>query len=959
MMDLISLARDVTPVLADKPTEQDRIINACKEAAKTVIAFKDLIKANSTDIPAFLEAVVSIENSSTHVLDSIKATSVPQLDPNSLDDTEDAVSRVFSCTSLFRIFLGKLRVTSGLKVISSVADDSRGGSPNPSPRSSMNELISPNGSTGNLRSAMIDDVIFSLRPPQPDLQEEIQALQDRLAQLQPTDSKVAKQQLQQLMESNSPHAWIVEKLILELKSRIQNERAAESLATQLNNEAYSFRQWKEQAVTSFKQTINDKDQQIMLYKAELEKLQSAQSSDINNKQQQLEKDKSYLMNLTMLEQQLEEKNRQMVPLYAKIRELEQKYRNTKDALNKYIIEVEDWKRESMERFHEQLAAKDKEINELKETVEFAMAKEPAARKSIAADKDDDNEIVNELLDFISTKKTTTSPSTTPAIAVTPAKSNNNSPATLTPSSSSEEKQPLQKANSGQWKSVSPTVPPKRVFKVLLPNNRGTFTTEYKENMTLGALLDLIKEKESLPDVDSYRFQFVDSAANAPYVKLSAPLKTLGVSIVRLVKTEPNIPTKIDRGEGVSQPYNVFHLEHKSVEDLIHMMEKTLDEDKPPAIVPTSKSLVSLCPGFDIEVGDPKASRLEDVQVRKLIDSDKNTPYYQHYFLNRAHVNYFSDPLTRIGPVIVSLELLEKTQREMFSADQTIKLRALVRTKYDDEWVFLPATIKSKHRSLAKAIEADCRHGDKLAGIKLRKIKHGDGPKELSQMEAKLMAKGYKFGVLYCKASQTDEDGMFGNVETSADYEEFLSWLGEKIVLKGWEGYRGGLDVKNNSTGTHSVFTRHCGYEIMFHVSTLLPFYPNDKQQLERKRHLGNDVCVIIFKDSDEPFAPNTIKSEFNHVFAVVCKDKKLSVDGKTFYQVTFAYKDAIGMTYPPLPFPAVFENTQIFRDFLLTKLINSERSAMYAPSFINKLAKTKELQMMDVIERLKQLEKDG
>ena len=52
---------------------------------------------------------------------------------------------------------------------------------------------------------------------------------------------------------------------------------------------------------------------------------------------------------------------------------------------------------------------------------------------------------------------------------------------------------------------------------------------------------------------------------------------------------------------------------------------------------------------------------------------------------------------------------------------------------------------------------------------------------------------------------------------------------------------------------------------MFHVSTCLPYYENDKQQLERKRHLGNDICVIIFKDGDTPYSPDTIKSEFNRI----------------------------------------------------------------------------------------------
>lgn len=51
---------------------------------------------------------------------------------------------------------------------------------------------------------------------------------------------------------------------------------------------------------------------------------------------------------------------------------------------------------------------------------------------------------------------------------------------------------------------------------------------------------------------------------------------------------------------------------------------------------------------------------------------------------------------------------------------------------------------------------------------------------------------------------------------------------------------------------------------MFHVSTLLPFFPDDPQQVERKRHLGNDVVIVIFMDApSEPFSPTIIRSQFN------------------------------------------------------------------------------------------------
>lgn len=35
----------------------------------------------------------------------------------------------------------------------------------------------------------------------------------------------------------------------------------------------------------------------------------------------------------------------------------------------------------------------------------------------------------------------------------------------------------------------------------------------------------------------------------------------------------------------------------------------------------------------------------------------------------------------------------------------------------------------------------------------------------------------------------------------------------------------------DSTGTHSLYTTYQGYEVMFHVSTMLPYMPNNPQQV--------------------------------------------------------------------------------------------------------------------------------
>jgi len=171
--------------------------------------------------------------------------------------------------------------------------------------------------------------------------------------------------------------------------------------------------------------------------------------------------------------------------------------------------------------------------------------------------------------------------------------------------------------------------------------------------------------------------------------------------------------------------------------------------------------------------------------------------------------------------------------------------------------------------------------------------------KLIQFEAQHVVKNFKFGVLYCKKDQVLEDEMFLNgkcnpsfvvacflafliTETgSEDFEEFLDFLGERIVLQGWKQFRGGLDVSSefffelpfsqgayyllvsaNTTGKHSVYTQHSGMEVMFHVSTLLPFTPGDQQQVERKRHLGNDIIMIIFVEGDQKINPVVFRTQF-------------------------------------------------------------------------------------------------
>jgi len=279
---------------------------------------------------------------------------------------------------------------------------------------------------------------------------------------------------------------------------------------------------------------------------------------------------------------------------------------------------------------------------------------------------------------------------------------------------------------------------------------------------------------------------------------------------------------------------------------------------------------------------------------------------------------------------------KKSEREV--------LKVLSRTKEGNERFTIP--ICNSSGDMIKAIISVKPQIKKYSIHKAKDIMSN----ELLRLEKQQIIKNYKFGVLYVKEGQRNENEMYSNVDGSPQFDEFLNFLGDKVVLQGFSGFRGGLDVNKNSTGKYSVYTTFEGYGIMYHISTYLPYFPLDTQQLERKRHLGNDVAIIIFKEGDLPFSPNCLTSEFNHVFAVFSKDKSSTSD-KTRYRVDVASKPSVVQTTPFLPYPPIFDKGEAAKEFLLTKLINLERSALKSQSFAEKLAKTRKLELLALVER--------
>jgi RAP1 GTPase activating protein 1 len=318
----------------------------------------------------------------------------------------------------------------------------------------------------------------------------------------------------------------------------------------------------------------------------------------------------------------------------------------------------------------------------------------------------------------------------------------------------------------------------------------------------------------------------------------------------------------------------------------------------------------------------------DIHGAALEFQDEQKRPYRDYLYDKDHMHYLpAKDADALGPIIVSLECGKKPT----SAFQ----RGILRTKKGDVRFVVPASTSSKDRlKHLRTVVPD------LAQLKLIDIKEPPLNDALLKYEDQCVARQYKFGAIMWRAGQS-EDQLFANNEMPGGFELFLTMLGERIELSGWSGFRGGLDVTGGTTGTQSVF-RHFVHsdedvEIMYHVAPLLPFFEKDLQQLERKRHVGNDVVNVVFVEGDEPFPTSLITSHFTYVFIVV----RLESMSPARFRVAVCAKDGVRPFGPPLPDPPVFDCNQTFSDWISAKLVNAERASMYAQTFATKMARTK------------------
>uniref|UniRef100_A0A803TE82 Signal induced proliferation associated 1 like 2 n=1 Tax=Anolis carolinensis TaxID=28377 RepID=A0A803TE82_ANOCA len=360
--------------------------------------------------------------------------------------------------------------------------------------------------------------------------------------------------------------------------------------------------------------------------------------------------------------------------------------------------------------------------------------------------------------------------------------------------------------------------------------------------------------------------------------------------------------------------------------------------------------------------------------------DLGAYYYRKFFYGKEHQNYFGLD-EHLGPVAVSIRR-EKFEDAKEKEGSQFNYRVVFRTS---ELTTLRGAI------LEDAIPSTARHGT-ARGLPLKEVleyvipelsiqclrQASNSPKVFEQL-LKLDEQGlsfqHKIGVLYCKSDQSTEEEMYNNETAGPAFEEFLDLLGQRVRLKGFNKYRAQLDNKTDSTGTHSLYTTYKDYEIMFHVSTMLPYMPSNRQQeittpflvtdqdiplvlepagdpnmkLLRKRHIGNDIVTIVFQEPGAlPFTPKNIRSHFQHVFVIVKVHNPCTEN--VCYSVGVSRSKDVPPFGPPIPKGVTFPKSAVFRDFLLAKVINAENAAHKSEKFRAMATRTRQEYLKDLAE---------
>uniref|UniRef100_A0A1A7WPI8 RAP1 GTPase activating protein n=1 Tax=Iconisemion striatum TaxID=60296 RepID=A0A1A7WPI8_9TELE len=257
-------------------------------------------------------------------------------------------------------------------------------------------------------------------------------------------------------------------------------------------------------------------------------------------------------------------------------------------------------------------------------------------------------------------------------------------------------------------------------------------------------------------------------------------------------------------------------------------------------------------GTNHEPKDPPEAELPSCLASHIkLETNSMAKIYRKNFMGKEHFNYYTMDAA-LGHLVFSMKYEVIGDQE--------HLRLMLRTKQKTYHDVIPISCLTEFPNVVQMAKLVC---EEVNVDRFYPVLYPKASRLIVTFDEHVISNNFKFGVIYQKFGQTSEEEVFGNMEESPAFVEFLEFLGKKIELHDFKGFRGGLDVTHGQTGTESVYTNFHSKEIMFHSLIIPGKSPTRKKSgpfsSRRSSAIGIENIQEVQERSRE-VSPNTQKT---------------------------------------------------------------------------------------------------
>jgi RAP1 GTPase activating protein 1 len=328
-------------------------------------------------------------------------------------------------------------------------------------------------------------------------------------------------------------------------------------------------------------------------------------------------------------------------------------------------------------------------------------------------------------------------------------------------------------------------------------------------------------------------------------------------------------------------------------------------------------------GYRVESGSDAATAPFGKDAM-LMFPEKYTPIFKTNFLPYKHKNFVQVGAEK-DPLVVTYSRKPGYDDELslmlFTQETTTQLT--IKTKKSPNAKELGQLLKQEWPPAQRGRDVS----------RLKQVKSAEMTKMLSTFEDMNLENKFKVSVVYMSEGQTTAAEMLSNIGSSLEFQKFLQLIGDVVKLENFAGFSGDLDTVEGNTGKSSVYSTWRGLEIMYHVATLLPYDPQDPQQVAKRKYLESNTAMIVFKDGPPALDPRELITDVTCVVIVVELVETATQTAPAKYRVAVVVKDGVTPFGPDMPRSGEFKHGDQLRDFILAKLINGVQASMELPKF--------------------------